>query len=616
MTQAALSPFCHLTPQISDLFGKTAGIISGLGPQFLHYSQKLNDLASRNSEGRFHLAVLGKFKRGKSTLLNALTGEPILPVGVVPLTAAPTFLQYGEAAKIIIQYKDGRPADEFTGTLTGERSAFLAGFVTEKGNPKNKLGVAEAQVNLPASILSGGVVLIDTPGIGSTYRHNTSATLNFLEQCDAALFLVSADPPITEVEIKFLRQVSEKVPRLFFVLNKIDYLNEGELEEALAFYKRILSEEVGWNHDHPIFCVSARKGLEARTATDAGGWSDSGMARLESFLVDYLAREKFNALTEAVSRRALALIDAALMEAGIALQTLKLPQQKLEEKIGVFQQSLKQAENERRLIQDVLEGDKKRVTTFVEEQARELARQAELFLKEIMHRGPVSRAYGQSSKACIQQAWADAIPDFFEEQREALNERVKERLLECLTPHEQRLSQLVETLRRTAADMFQVPYKPLSPEEVLEIKRRPYWVLSTWNTDPLPVLQSMDQRLDGLARRNVENIRWSMLQNLNLSFAGFVRTARERLDQTVAATQGAMEAANVRRQARDGSVEAEVSRLADSMAALEAFKNDLAVLPSTGATHRKHLEVHSGPPLREYFQSGLPDIFKGQPAKQ
>ena len=142
----------------------------------------------------------------------------------------------------------------------------------------------------------------------------------------------------------------------------------------------------------------------------------------------------------------------------------------------------------------------------------------------------------------------------------------------------QRLSQLVETLRHTAADMFQVPYKPLSPEEVLEIKRRPYWVLSTWNTDPLPVLQSMDQRLDGLVRRNVENIRWSMLQNLNLSFAGFARRTRERLDETVAATQGAMQAAHARRQADDGSIEAEAGRMADRMAALEAVKVDLAVL--------------------------------------
>jgi MFS family permease len=111
MTQAAFSSFCRQTPQLPDLLRKPTGTISGLGLQFFHYSQKLDDLASRCCEGRFHLAVLGQFKRGK------------------------------------------------------------------KGISKNKLGVAEAQVDLPAPILSGGVVLIDTPGIGSNYLHNTFATL-------------------------------------------------------------------------------------------------------------------------------------------------------------------------------------------------------------------------------------------------------------------------------------------------------------------------------------------------------------------------------------------------------------------------------------------------------
>jgi GTP-binding protein EngB required for normal cell division len=576
-TAASLS-FSNNRPPLAALLEKTTGTVSAIGPEFDHYRDKLADLGSRFAEGRFHLAVLGQFKRGKSTLLNALTGEPILPVGVVPLTAAPTFIQYGDSARIRVQYQDDRPAEAFTGDSTAARSAWLADFVTEKGNPRNRRGIAEVQVELPAGILSDGVVLIDTPGIGSTYRHNTAATLGFLQQCDAALFLVSADPPITEVELAFLRHVKEKVPRLFFVLNKIDYLNESERQEALSFYTRVLSEEVGWDGEFPVYCVSARNGLQAKAAGDAGGWAASGMAQLESFLVGYLAKEKFNALTDAVSHRALEFIDAVLMEAGIALQALKLPRQELEEKIALFEESLKQAESERRLIQDVLEGDKKRVTAFVEEQARNLAEEAERFLKEIVHNGPLSSGAGRSTKAVIQQAWAEAIPDFFEQQREALNERVKARLLECLTPHEQRLDKLVETLRHTAADLFRVPYKPLSPDAVLEIKRRPYWVLSTWNTDPLPVLKSMDQRLDGLVRRNVENIRWSMLQNLNLSFAGFARRTRERLEETVGATKGAMEAAHARREAHGGSIDAEAARLGDHIAVLEALKIDLAAL--------------------------------------
>jgi GTPase SAR1 family protein len=208
---------------LSTLISRTTGIVSEIGPQFVHYGGKLNDLAARFAEGRYHLAVLGQFKRGKSTLLNALVGDSVLPMGVVPLTAAPTFLQYGEAAKIIVRHQNGCLTDEHAGASAAAVRACLTDLVTEKGNPRNRRGIAEVQVELPTSMLSDGVVLIDTPGIGSTYRHNTAATLNFLQQCDAALFLVSADPPITEVELEFLRQVKQKVPRLFFVMNKVDY---------------------------------------------------------------------------------------------------------------------------------------------------------------------------------------------------------------------------------------------------------------------------------------------------------------------------------------------------------------------------------------------------------
>ncbi len=561
---------------IEALLEKTADATVKLGPEFQHYHRNLINLSSRFTEGRFHLAVLGQFKRGKSTLLNALTGEAILPVGVIPLTAVPTFIQYGNTPEIRVKYKDGRPADKFSGGSIDERSAYMARFVTEEGNPQNRNGVAEVEADLPASILSRGVVLIDTPGIGSTFRHNTLATLNFLQQCDAALFLISADPPITEVELEFLREVQKKVPRLFFVLNKIDYLDEQELEQALDFYKHVLSEQAGLNNESPVFCVSARNGLKARAMDDAEGWTASGMAELETFLMEFLAREKFNALADAVSLRAVDLIDATLMEAGIVVQALQLPRQVLEKKIALFEETLKQTENERRLIHDVLEGDKKRVLVFLEEQARELRREAEKFLTDIMQQSAGKNNYAKSRKIDIQNAWAEAIPVFFEQQQATLNEQVKQRLLECLASHEQRLDQLVETLHHTAADLFQVPYHPQRRQEALEIQRKPYWVLNTWNTDALPLLKSTEQRMDELVRRNVENIRWSMLQNLNISFARFASGVKERLAETVAATKGAMEAANARREAQGGSAAAEVDRLGDQIARLKRLKAELA----------------------------------------
>ncbi|GEM_PF-2356177 len=252
----------------------------------------------------------------------------------------------------------------------------------------------------------------------------------------------------------------------------------------------------------------------------------------------------------------------------------------LEEKITLFEETLKQAASERRMIQDVLEGDKKRITTFIEEESADARKEAEKFLKEIMNGSAGVRKYGKSSKAIIQEAWAEAIPEFFEREQAELNERVKIRLLECLTPHEDRLDQLVETLRRTAADLFQVPYRPLRQNESLEIKRKPYWVLNSWNTDALPMLKSSEQRLEELARRNVENIRWSMLQNLNISFARFASRIKERLTETVAATKGAMEAARVRRSGTGGSVEAEVASKGKLVGSLEELKSDLIALQS------------------------------------
>lgn len=444
--------------------------------------------------------------------------------------------------------------------------------MTEEGNPRNRLGVTEVEVVLPASILSKGVVLIDTPGIGSTYRHNTQVTLNFLQQCDAALFLISADPPITDVELDFLRQVRQKVPRLFFVLNKVDYLHADECDQALSFFRKILIEHLEIDEDIPIFCISARRRMEAKVKQNKEEWVESGVAELETHLIDFLVREKFAVLCEAISRRAADAAEAALMGVRISLQALHLPEKTLEERFLIFEKSLQQADQDRTIIQDILEGDKKRMTVFIEGHAQALREESKAFLKEVMNQGSRFKGYGKSTKSRVQDAWAESIPDFFEHKQAGLNENVKSRLLDALAPHEQRTEQLIETLRKTAAELFQVPYRPLHSENALETERRPYWVLNTWNTDAIPMLKSMDQRLDDLVRRNVENLRWSTMQNVNISFARFASKIKERLEETVAATQGAMKTASSRKKEHGETVAEEVCRLEKVAGALEALR--------------------------------------------
>jgi predicted GTPase len=137
-------------------------------------------------------------------------------------------------------------------------------FVAEEPNPKNHLGVERVELFYPADILANGTVLIDTPGVGSTIKHNTQAAMQVLPECDAAFFVLSADPPITEIELDYLLRLKAKTARVFFILNKADSLAPDEQGAAIEFLHKVLGEHELIGTSEPIFCISARRGLVAK----------------------------------------------------------------------------------------------------------------------------------------------------------------------------------------------------------------------------------------------------------------------------------------------------------------------------------------------------------------
>ena len=149
-------------------------------------------LRERLAEGRFYVACLGQFKRGKSTLLNALVGESVLPVGVVPVTSALTILRHGAERTARVIFGDG-----------GSRMVGLhdvAAYVAEEHNPENAKDVAAVEITLPSPLLASGTCLVDTPGVGSVFAGNTAVTREFLPHVDAAIVVLGADPPISGEE--------------------------------------------------------------------------------------------------------------------------------------------------------------------------------------------------------------------------------------------------------------------------------------------------------------------------------------------------------------------------------------------------------------------------------
>ncbi len=212
---------------------------------------RLRAARARLGAGRLNLAVLGEFKRGKSTLINRLLGAPVLPVGVVPMTSLAILVEHGPCPEVDVELASGERL------RLGPQA--LRDYATESGNPENRRRVTRVVVRHPAPILAAGVVLVDTPGVGSAHDHNTEVAHRALAEADAAVFVLSVDSPASRAELDFLSSVRERVGRLIFVLNKADLVGAQELEEAAEFVRRMLGAP-GDGPSAALFPLSAREG--------------------------------------------------------------------------------------------------------------------------------------------------------------------------------------------------------------------------------------------------------------------------------------------------------------------------------------------------------------------
>lgn len=554
-----------LAADLTDL----AALARSCGPEFAPAADRLDDLARRLDEGSFHLAVLGQFKRGKSTLLNALLGEAVLPSSVVPLTAIPTRIRSGPVRQVRVDFTDGK-SDEIPAVPdAAELAAVLARYVTEEANPANRLGVADVEVLHPSPALAHGVVLIDTPGIGSTYAHNTATTMAFLAECDAALFLVSADPPITAVEVAFLQEVQNRIPRLFFLLNKVDYLSGDEAAAATGFLRRVLAEQAGLPTDVPVYPVAARRGLAARECGDEAEWRASGCAEVADRLLAFLAEEKQQVLEASVRQRAAGVAGEVLLALRLSLRALAMPIEELEEKSARFDAALAEAEQQRRHAKDMLAGEKKRMAELVETHAAALRERFGAHLVEI-----ADAAFTESgSESAAVEAMAEAVAEEFPRELEATAGMLDEELGRRLRVHQENAARLIGSVRTAAAELFDVPYHVPETEHRLEQRSRAWWVRRDFSMAPLipipaeVVERALPRRLrerrarerlgrqaKNLVRANLENLRWSMVQDLDAAFRTFASELDEGLADAVRATHGAIGAAvAARRQHEEAS---------------------------------------------------------------
>jgi GTP-binding protein EngB required for normal cell division len=519
------------------------------------------EVAARVAEGRFYVACVGQFKRGKSTLLNALLGERVLPTGVVPVTSAITVLRHG-ARGACVRFQDGRTED-----IPLEA---LPGYVTERENPGNRKGVRAVEVFLSSPLLAEGMCLVDTPGLGSAFEGNAAITRDLVPHVDAAIVVLGADPPISGEEAALAQDVAVHARTLVPVLNKADRLTDEERREGARFAAEILSSRLR-RPVGQVYEVSAQERIATGAATR--DW-----ARFAGAL-EALARADGADLVEAAEARAADRLGHGLLaELAERSDALVRPLEESGRRLALLERHVDSAEQAMKDLGVLLGAEQEKLArAFRDRQERFLPgarKEARIALEGRVRALTAGR--GRLREAAYEAA--RAVSAELAERFRAELEPEADRLYAAATARFVDLAN--EFLERIASDpAMDALSRAVGPESGLRARSRLQYteLLSTttrtplgWIADVLPIPRSAALRmargraavyLDDLVEANSSRIASDLVERAASSRARLEAEIRTRIREISDRARRALEEARRRRQEGRKAVEDELSRL-------------------------------------------------------
>src|SRR4051812_8043145 len=273
-------------------------------------AEALSRLQGKLESERFKILVLGELKRGKSSLVNALLGEEVLPASTVPCTAVIQEIQWGEPRRAVLHFRHPLPAP-LPDVLPPEVKVHLClaedGLVPPLEVPIDRLAeyavireeeaggetpYAKIEIFWPLALCRNGIEIIDSPGLNESALR-TRITSEYIPEADAILFVLSCSllGAATEMNLvdRDLREIGHKY--LFFVCNRFDEIRRCERERVTSFGKRKLADytELG---ESGVWFVSALQALDAKRTGNAVDLAESGLPSFERALLDFLHRER------------------------------------------------------------------------------------------------------------------------------------------------------------------------------------------------------------------------------------------------------------------------------------------------------------------------------------
>ena len=220
----------------------------------VEFHSSISAILERAEDRTFEIAVFGRVSSGKSSLLNAIVGADVLPVGVTPVTAVPTRIAYGEKLGITVWFAD-HPSEQIGLDQ-------LSAFVTEQQNPGNERHVTRVVVQLPAKQLRDGVTFVDTPGLGSLATRGAAETLAYLPKCDMGVVLVDAASSLTPDDLQTILALNEAAVPVTVLLSKADLIGEQDQQRVVAYVKEHIKDECKLDLNvQPVSAMPAHRAL-------------------------------------------------------------------------------------------------------------------------------------------------------------------------------------------------------------------------------------------------------------------------------------------------------------------------------------------------------------------
>jgi len=404
--------------------------------------EDLTKVGENLRSGMFRLLVLGDMKRGKSTFLNALIGENLLPSDVNPCTALLTVLRYGLEKKVTVHFNDGKPPKQL------DFKSFKQNYTIDPAEAKRLEqekkqafpDVDYAVVEYPLPLLEKGIEIVDSPGLNDTEARN-ELSLGYINNCHAILFVLRASQPCTLGERRYLENyIKGRGLSVFFLINAWDQVRESlidpddteELEEAEGKLRRVFKTNLAEYcqvdghdiYDERVFEISAIKALRRRIKDASASLEETGfpefMGALNTFLTQErgiselrqartLARQASTHVHEAIARR-IPLLEEDASQLKERINSVEPEFKKLSEIRNQFQEEIRNTrDNKAKAVADsfrsyVLNLD----NTF---EADFLRYQPELKLMDFLNQGK-REAFNESLQKAFEQYVNDKLADW------------------------------------------------------------------------------------------------------------------------------------------------------------------------------------------------------------